>query len=203
MKEVNGMVIDTEMQLRAVTDEQIIELYWKRDEKAIKATAVKYGEMLFRIAYNILHDEPDAEECTSDAYLSVWNRIPPVRPTYFRAFIAKIMRDITINRYHQRTSKKRIPSELTVSLDELCDVFSHDRLPQDEYAIKELGKAISDYVRGLSLRRRYIFIGRFYFCNTLEHIASMLDVSVATVWREIKEIRQGLKIYLEGKEMYV
>ncbi len=110
-----------------ISDERIIELYWKRDEKAIHETEVKYGKMLFSIAYNILHDKSDCEECQNDTYLCVWKRIPPIRPVVFSAFISKIMRDISINKYKEKTSKKRIPSELTVSIEDLHDYLQDNK----------------------------------------------------------------------------
>lgn len=85
-------------QQEIIADEQIIELYWRREEKAIQETDKKYGQFLFRIAYNILHERLDCEECQNDTYLGVWNAIPPTRPTVFPAFITQIMRRIAINR---------------------------------------------------------------------------------------------------------
>ncbi len=186
-----------------ISDEHIIELYWQRNEKAIKETEIKYGKMLFRIAYHILHDKSDCEECQNDTYLCVWNRIPPTRPTKFQAFIAKIARDIAINKYNEKMSKKRIPSELTASLEELCDVFRSDDSPDAEYMAEELSRIISDYVRGLPKRAHYIFIGRFYFGSTLEQIADELGINASTVQREIVKLKQGLKIHLERNGVYV
>ena len=112
-----------------IADEQIIELYWQREERAIQETDKKHGQFLFRIAYNILHDRLDCEECQNDTYLGVWNAIPPTRPTVFPAFITQIMRRIAINRYKEKTSKKRIPSELTVSMEYINDFLQcNDRV---------------------------------------------------------------------------
>ncbi len=202
-KEVKGMGKDTEMQSIRSTDEQIIELYWQKDEKAIAETEIKYGKMLFRIAYNILHNNTDCEECKNDTYLCIWNRIPPTRPVAFYAFISKIMRDIAINKYNETKVKRRVPSELTVSLEELCNVIHTDNSPENEYAERELSRLISGYIRELPKRQHYIFIGRFYFGNRLEHIADELGISAATVGREIVKLKAGLKAYLERNGVYV
>ena len=101
-----------------LADEAIIELYWKRDERAIEETDLKYRKYLYSIAYNIVHDEPDCEECLNDTSFGVWNRIPPARPNAFAAFIGKIMRNIAVDRYRRNTSAKRSPTELEASLDE-------------------------------------------------------------------------------------
>ncbi len=185
------------------SDERIIELYWQRDEKAISETEIKYGRMLFRIAYNILHDRSDCEECQNDTYLRIWNRIPPTRPNIFSAFISKITRDLAIDKYKEKTSQKRIPSELTVSLEELRDVLHRDDSPEGEYLAAELGKLLSDYVRELSQRQQYIFIERYYFGSTIESIAKEIGVGVGTVHRETEKIKEGLRIYLERNGVYV
>ena len=148
-------------QQTVITDEEIIELYWYRKEDAISLTDKKYGQFLFRIAYNILHDKLDCEECQNDTYLGVWNAIPPTRPAVFPAFITQIMRRIAINRYKERTSKKRIPSELTTSMEDVDNTLCSNASVEAEYEAAEIGKIISDYVRSLSDRQMYIFIDRF------------------------------------------
>ena len=186
-----------------IEDEQIIELYWQRSENAIQETDKKYGQFLFRIAYNILHDRLDCEECQNDTYLDVWKAIPPTRPTVFPAFITKIMRRIALDRYKEKTAKRRIPSEYTVSMEDIKDTLHSNETVDSEYAVEELGKIISDYVRSLTDRQRYIFIDRFYLAEPVETIASDLAISVPTVYREIDKIKQGLKTYLESNEVYV
>lgn len=186
-----------------IDDEQIIELYWQRNENAIQETDKKYGQFLFRIAYNILHDRLDCEECQNDTYLDVWKAIPPTRPTVFPAFITKIMRRIALDRYKEKTAKRRIPSEYTVSMEDIKDTLHSNETVDSEYAVEELGKTISDYVRSLTDRQRYIFIDRFYLAEPVETIAADLSISVSTIYREIENIKQGLKTYLERNEVYV
>lgn len=186
-----------------IDDEQIIELYWQRNENAIQETDKKYGQFLFRIAYNILHDRLDCEECQNDTYLDVWKAIPPTRPTVFPAFITKIMRRIALDRYKEKTAKRRIPSEYTVSMEDIKDTLHSNETVDSEYAAEELGKFISDYVRSLTDRQRYIFIDRFYLAEPVETIAADLSISVSTIYREIENIKQGLKTYLERNEVYV
>ena len=158
---------------RAITDEQIIELYWKREESAIQETDKKYGQLLFRIAYNILRDRADCEECRNDTYLGVWNAIPPTRPAKFSAFITQIIRNIAINRYKEKISKKRIPSELTVSMEDINGILRSDDTVETKYAAEEVGRIINDYVRTLPSRQRFIFIDRFYLSEPVEAIAGV------------------------------
>ncbi len=186
-----------ETKATAISDEQIVELYWQRDQQAINETDVKYGKMLFRIAYNILHDRLDSDECKNDTYLGIWDTIPPTRPVVFPAFITQIMRYIAIKRYKQKTSQKRIPSEMTVSLDEIGDILNGDDTPDSELTAIELGRLISAFIRTLSDRQQYIFIGRYYMAETIEYLAEHLHVGVATVHRDIEKIKAGLKNYFE------
>lgn len=174
-----------------IDDEQIIELYWQRDERAISETDFKYGQFLYRIAYNILHDKLDCEECQNDTYLDIWNAIPPARPSVFPAFITQIMRRTAIDRYKEKTRKKHVPSELTVSLEELGAEAVH----YDDAV--ELGKIISDYLRTLSDRQQFIFIGRYYMAESVESIAKDLNMTASAVYKELGKLKSNLKNYLE------
>ena len=190
-------------QKQPLSDEQIIELYWQRQENAISETDKKYGAFLFRIARNILHDRSDCEECKNDTYLGVWNAIPPTRPTEFAAFLVQIMRRIAINRYKERTCKKRIPSELTVAMEDVQNTLQSNDAVDVAYQAQEVGKIINDYVKALPDRRRYIFIDRFYLSESVEAIAADLKISPATVYREIEKIKQGLKLHLERNDIFI
>ena len=169
-------------------DEKIIDMYWERNPDAIQETNQKYGPMLRNVAYNILYDLQDCEECQNDTYLRIWNAIPSTRPTAFPRFIMQIMRQIAIIRYREKTRKKRIPSQLTISLDELEELSNGLSLEQT-YEAKELGSLITEYVRQLNERQRYIFIDRYYLAEPAEKTASELSISARTIYDEIKKIR--------------
>ena len=148
-----------ELQTKAavtMSDEQIVELYWQRDEQAIKETDIKYKKFLLSVAYNIVHDTCDSEEGLNDTYIGAWNSIPPARPTLLQAFLATIMRRTAIDCYKARKRQKRIASELTVSLSEVEDFIADDDDMYSETDAKELGRVISDFVRSLSDRRTNI-----------------------------------------------
>lgn len=186
-----------------LTDKQIIDLYWQRDESAIEETDKKYGRALFRIAYNLLSDRMDCEECKNDTYVRVWNSVPPTRPRVLPAYLTEIMRRVAINKYKQKRSQRRVPSELTVSMDELRDSLQNEASLGRERDAEEIGKVINAFLREIPERRRYIFIERFYFAEPVEEIATELSVSVATVYREIERIKKDLKVYLERNDIYI
>ena len=107
-------------------DGQIVELYWERDEKAIEETDFKYEKYLFSIAYNVIHDRLDSEECLNDTYLNAWNSMPPTKPNVLKAFLTTITRRIAIKRYHRKLRQNVIPSEMTISLSELENFVAGD-----------------------------------------------------------------------------
>ena len=187
----------------AASDEQIIDMYWQRNPDAIQETDQKYGTLLRNVANNILFDSQDCEECRNDTYLGIWNAIPSARPVAFPAFIMQIMRRIAIDRYREKSRQKRIPSQLTVSIEELKQSISSGMPVDEAYEAKEIGRLITQYVEGLSDRQRYIFIDRYYLAEPLEKTAADLSISVRTAYREIEKIKQGLKEYLERNGVYV
>ncbi|MBQ2805586.1 MAG: RNA polymerase sigma factor [Clostridia bacterium] len=188
-------------QVEHMSDEQIVELYWQRDERAIKQTDAKYRAFLLSVAYNIVHDAGDCEECLNDTYLDAWNTIPPARPTALQAFLATIMRRTAIDCYKTKKRQKRVSSELTVSLSEVNE-FLTDRDADSQEQAMELGRMISEFLRALPERRMYIFMSRYYISRPIGEIATLLGCSQSTVHKEIAAIKRDLKAYLE-KEGYV
>ncbi len=177
-------------------DEAILELYWTRDERAIQATQTKYGTYLCRLANNILANEWDTEECVNDAYLEIWNAIPPHRPQSFLAFISQITRRNAMDRCKQLARGKRIPRDMLVCMDDMNETVSATSL-QSETAGNELAALISDYLQGLSARRRFIFMERYYAVESVENIAMELGVSASVVYKELKKIKHDLRDFLE------
>lgn len=180
-------------------DDKIIELYWQRDEEAIEATDFKYRKYLYKIAYNIVRDNVDCEECLNDTYLGSWNAIPPSKPSVLKAFLTTIMRRISIKRYHNNLRKKVIPSEMTVSLSELEDYIVGDGDVSDDFDAVKLGEIISSFVRSLSKRRQFIFMSRYYVAEPIDVIARDLGLSRSTINKELAAIRSALKEKLESE----
>lgn len=191
-----------EHQTKAVmSDEQIEELYWRRDERAIRETDRKYQHFLLTVAHNILRDAQDCEECLNDTYLGAWNAIPPARPKVLQAFLATIMRRTAIDCYKRKKRQKRIDSELTVALSEVEEFWADGSDPAAELDAHELGRVISEFIRALPKRRMYIFMSRYYTARPIGEIARLLGCSESTVNKEIAAIKRDLKEMLE-KEGY-
>ena len=153
-----------------LSDDEIIALYWSRDEKAITETDFKYKKYLLAVAYNIVQLQPDCEECLNDTYLAAWNAMPPAMPRMLKAFLTTITRRNAINRYHKNLRH----SEMTVALSELEDILADSRDMAAELDTKELGRIISDFLRQLPRRQRFIFISRYYMAEPIDAIAKEL-----------------------------
>ena len=186
---------DTEAKI--LSDNEIVDLYWSRDEQAIEETHIKYGRYLYSIAYNIVNDNLDSEECLNDTYLGAWNSMPPQRPNVLKAFLTVIIRRISINRYHQKSAMKKIPSELTVSLDELDGIITDEADAYKAIDMEKLAGLINNFVKSLSSRRRFIFISRYYFAEPIDKIAKEIGKSKSTVNKELFSIRSELQTLLE------
>ena len=185
-----------------LTDEQIVELYWQREERAIKATDEKYGKYLLTIAYNIVHDKLDSEECLNDTYLGTWNSIPPARPSAFQAFISKIMRCAAVNKFKSNHAQKRVPSELTVALDEMDDFITYEKTVEEERITSELARVISEYLDSLDENSATMFICRYYYADKVDDIADMMKIHRSTVFRGLADMRKGLKEKLQKEGLW-
>ena len=180
-------------------DESIVELYWQRNEKAIEETDFKYKKYLLSIAYNVLHEPLDCEECLNDTYLGAWNAIPPTRPNVLKAFLTVVVRRIAIKRYHRNLKKSSVPSEMTVSLSELEDFIIGDEDISTDFDAARLGRVISDFVRSLSERRQFIFVSRYYASEPIDSIASDLNLSRSMINKELAAIKTALREKLESE----
>ena len=195
MKRENTASVKTDIPA-FLSDESIIDLYWERNEKAISETDRKYGRYLYVIAYNIVHDRLDCEECLNDTYLGTWNSIPPHRPNVFQVFLSRIMRNIAVDKLRANSAQKRVPSEMIVSLDELDDCMAcMDEV--EEALLQDVSRALNSFLKTLNDREQFVFVCRYYYGDKISSIAHMLQIGEATVYRELATIRANLKDFME------
>ncbi len=182
-------------------DLQIIELYFERNENAIKETDSKYGKLCLNIAYNILKSEEDSKECVNDTYLGVWNAIPPTRPVNFMSFVCKIARNLSLKRLTFLKREKR-SADVILSLSELSEV-----LPDERYAPgvsnEEVGKLISVFLRTQSEEARNVFIRKYFFFDSVAEIGESFGLSESKVKNILFRTRNKLREFLlkEGVEI--
>lgn len=178
-------------------DSKIVELYWQRNEAAISETQQKYGNYLTKIAFNILADIEDSRESVNDTYLKAWYSMPPHKPTVLPTFLGKIVRQLSIDIYRKKKTKKRHGSEYALSLDELCDCASPDGAPEKEVEAEMLAKSIGAYLMTLSDEARNVFVCRYYFLDSVRDIANYFGASESKTKSMLHRTRLGLKNHLE------
>ena len=182
-------------------DLQIINLYFERNENAIKETDTKYGKLCFSIACNVLNNEADSEESVNDTYLSVWNTIPPTRPNSFSAFICKITRNLSLKRLNFNRAQKRTPPVI-VSFDELENVLP-DSLIQPDRSDEQLGKVISDFLRSETEEARNVFLRKYWYFDTIADIAARYSLSESKVKVLLHRTRNNLREHLKKEGVYL
>lgn len=178
-------------------DEKIIELYFERNESAISETAEKYGNYLYKIAFNILSDNEDSEESVNDTYMSAWNTIPPEKPNIFSAFLSKITRYISFNRYRAGKAEKRGGGEITAAFEEIEECVPDKSNIYDEIETKELAEIISDYLKKLPETERKIFVCRYYYLDSLSDISKQFGFSQSKVASMLHRTRKKILSNLE------
>ena len=177
-------------------DIEIIELYWQRSQEAIGQTDSKYGGMCRGISYSILSSREDSEECVSDTYLTLWQRMPPERPGYLRAFIAAIVRNLSLKYLRSRRSIKRGGGEAMLALEELDQCLTSECSVEKSYEYKELTAAIENFLRSLSPADRDIFICRYWLFLPTAETAKRLRLSKSRVNTGLFRTRKKLADYL-------
>lgn len=178
-------------------DEKIVSLYWDRNEAAIRETEEKYDRYLTKIAYNILSSHEDSRESVNDTYLAAWNSMPPHKPSVLSTYLAKLTRRISIDIFRGRNRQKRQGSEYALSLSELGDCVSGGNTTEEIVNVRLLADAIGLYLRTLPEDARNLFIGRYYFLDSLREAAAYCGMTESKAKTVLYRTRLGLKEYLE------
>lgn len=180
-----------------MNDENIVDLYWSRSEIAISETEKKYGKYCRRIAFNILHNNEDTEECVNDAYLKAWNTIPPQRPDTLSAYLGKITRNLSLNKYKYYTAEKRGSGQVSYALEELQECIptteNIEQIIEDEMLIEILNQ----FLAKLAPETRKVFMRRYWYLNSIKEIAKDFKMSESNVKMTLLRARNELKKILE------
>jgi len=178
-------------------DSKIIELYFDRSEQAISETAKKYGRYCHYIAFQILHNTEDSEECVNDTYFRAWNAIPPKRPDRLRTFLGKITRNLSLNKWEKQTAQKRGSGQTEQVLEELMECIPADtnveKVIEDKYVLEIL----NDFLDKLPTDKRKLFVRRYFYLSSIKEIARDYGLSESKVTVTLFRTRQMLKEVLE------
>ena len=184
--------------VRNLHDRKIIELFFERSEQAIIELSNKYGFICTKVAYNILNNKQDAEECVNDAYLGAWNTIPPQNPDSLIGYVCRIVRNIAIKKYHYNTATKR-NSVYDVALDELENCIPSIYSVEDEMTANEISKQINMFLETLDKESRILFVRRYWHSDSIDELAKLFCTSKHNVSVRLSRIREKLKKYLIRK----
>ena len=182
-------------------DSKIIELFFARNEDAIKHTDDTYGRRLYQLSDNIVRNGQDAEESVSDTYLKAWDTIPPHRPQYFFAYIAKICRHFALDRLDWINAAKRKAE--VVSLTQEMELCIPDTRRDRELEEKELGMILDAFLRTLTPENRVVFLRRYWYVDTIAEIAARYGISESAVQMRLNRTRAKLCTYLEKEGICV
>ena len=175
-------------------DEQILDLFWSRDDMAIDETSAKYGEKLLHLAERMLRMREDCEECVNDTYLGAWNAIPPQRPTHFFAFLAKLCRNLACNKLDYHHAEKRNADVLP--LTEELSACIPDRMSERQKDAAELAAALNVFLKSLPQENRIIFMRRYWFSDSYTDISKLTGFTEKNISVRLTRIRNSLRNYL-------
>ena len=178
-------------------DERIIELFWQRSEEAIAQTDVKYGKYCRYIASNILHNKEDSEECVNDTYMKAWDTIPPTRPGILSAFLGRITRNISLDRYRMGHARKRGGGQIAYVIDELGECISTGDTPERIVEHQELVEILNKFLGNLNEEKRRIFMRRYWYMSSVKEIARDYKLTNSKVKMVLMRTRNELKEVLE------
>ena len=184
-----------------MTDSQIIALFWERNEDAIQETSTAYGRKLYAVSDKILHSQQDAEESVSDTYMRAWDTIPPQRPNYFFAYLAKICRNCSLSRLQWNSAAKRNAEvvSLTQEMENCIPDRSHERKLEGE----EIGRVLNAFLDSISLESRLIFMRRYWYTDSIAEIAARYSISEGKVKTQLHRTRNKLQLFLAKEGIYV
>lgn len=177
-------------------DEKIIDLYWARSQSAIAQTEQKYGNYCRKIAWNILYNREDCEECINDTWLRAWNSMPEERPRILSAFLGAITRNLCLDCYRKSHSAKRGGGEISYIYDELCDCTGGEQ-PSESVEYEELVGGINRFLSALDKESRVIFVRRYWYMDSVGAIAKRMGFGESKVKSNLFRTRKALGTYLE------
>ena len=178
-------------------DNQIIELFFARDEGAIEAVQREYGGYCVSIARNILGDRGAAEECVNDGWLKCWQSIPPQRPRSLKSFAGRIVRNLALSALRADTAQKRGGGQVQLALDELSEVVSGGETPEGALDRAAFRAALDGFLADLPERNRNLFLRRYWYLDSVEALAKRFSMSRTQVTTTLHRLRQRLRVHLE------
>lgn len=186
-----------------MNDNDIIELFFQRDQDGVLEAQRKYGAYCQSVARNILGSEEDSQECLNDLWLRAWNAIPPQRPKILKAWFAKVIRNLAINRREAAAAQKRQADQFALSLEELDGCIPDPRTTEERTYVRELSGALNAFLETEQPLDRKIFVSRYFYCESTARTAEKLGLTEGQVKVRLHRCRERLRNYLRSREFYM
>lgn len=184
-------------------DSRIIMLFWQRNEDAITETQRKYGRYCYSIAYQILNNNEDAEECVNDTYIGAWNAIPPYRPEKLSVFLGRITRNLALKKWRAKNAAKRGGGETALAMHELEACISSGNNIEAYLNAEELAEIINVFLGGLSVAERRVFLCLYWYFDSISDISVQFGFTQSKVKMMLKRTREKLLRHLEQEEIWI
>ena len=181
-------------------DEAIIELFFARDQQAIRELDLKYGKLCRKLSYHLVNSWEDAEECVSDAYWGAWNAIPPARPDPLLSYLLKIVRNLSLKAYWRKEAAKR-SGHYTAALEEIEGCVADRNTVEEELSARELARILEEFLDTLSPENRVIFLRRYWFADSYQDIAALTGLTEKTISVRLTRTREKMRQYLMEREV--
>lgn len=178
-------------------DTEILDLYWERNEQAISETQHSYGNYCHSIAFHILRDREDADECVNDTWLRAWYAIPPKRPDRLALFLGTITRNLSFDKWKRKNAIKRGNGDMELALDELMECVPAAHSTEEAVEAAELERMINAFLHTLPERECSVFVRRYWYVEEYSEIARRFHMNLNTVKTSLFRTRRKLKEYLE------
>ncbi|MBQ8817080.1 MAG: sigma-70 family RNA polymerase sigma factor [Clostridia bacterium] len=183
-------------------DKLLIEMFNCRSEEAIKCLSEKYGATMYSVSYNILNKHEDAEECVNDAYVGIWNAIPPTNPDSLCAFACRVTRNISLTRYKRNNAAKRKGMAHT-DFEEISEFIPDERTVSEELEAKEITETLNFWLSKLNRENLYIFMRRYWYMDSVTDIAKNTELSDAAVYLRIDRMKKSLLKFLTERGILI
>ena len=181
-------------------DDKIIEMFFKRDEKALAHTEDKYSLYCRSVAAHILNSKEDTEEALNDTWLAAWNAIPPHKPEHLKTFLAKLTRNISLNKVRSDKALKRGSAEVRVVFEEIEEWLTAEDDTECKISEQVTADSINDFLAGISETERNVFVRRYWYMQPISEIAEYHGFSESKVKSMLFRLRKRLyaKMKKEG-----
>lgn len=178
-------------------DHQIVALYWARDEAALTESEVKYGGYCRAIALGILASHEDAAECVNDTWLRAWGTMPPHRPVRLDAFLGRLTRNLSLDRWRSLRAQKRGGGQVELALEELTECLPSASSPEGELEAGALAESLNRFLAALSREKRVLFVQRYWYLRPVEELAALHGMRKSTAASTLFRLRSQLRRHLE------